>query len=207
MADLLVARHGESPSREIYWGTSTAPLAEKGFETAHILAEKLKTAAITKIAHSPQLRAEQTAHVIGNGLAAGINIFADDRLAAKDYGVFNGQPKATVSQSRTGYSTEREILLWAPEGGENYWSVFWRVLSFVADQDRTQDNCLVITHEGVVKVFMCLLHKSTSYLKSDFDYGALTYVSSIVEDIPDRLSWLNNLQTVLALPPAALTRR
>jgi alpha-ribazole phosphatase len=200
MTNLLVARHGESPSRDIYWGTSATPLSEKGIETARDLSAKLGAAAITKIAHSPQLRAEQTAQLIRNGLPSVVSVVADHRLAAKDYGVFNGQSKAKVALSRTNYSTDRERLLWAPEGGENYWSVFRRVISFVVALDRTTGNWLVITHEGIIRVFMCLLHKSASYLNVDFDYGTLADLSALVEDVPDRISWLNDLQKSLEIP-------
>jgi broad specificity phosphatase PhoE len=202
MTDLFAVRHGESPSRDIYWGTSPTPLSEKGIETARVLSGKLGAAGIAKIAHSPQLRAEQTAQLIRNGLPGPVSIVADHRLAAKDYGVFNGQPKAKVALSRTNYSTDRERLLWAPEGGENYWSVFLRVISFVVDLDRSMGNWLVITHEGVIRVFMCLLNKSASYLNVDVDYGALVDLSALVEDVPDRIAWLNDLQRSLRIPTA-----
>ncbi len=198
---LFVLRHGESPSHDIYWGTTTVGLSERGRETARRVASTMRGVGVARLLHSPQRRAAQTAAVIARELEAPIAVGPDSRLAAKDYGEFNGQPKRSVVPFRTRYTTDREMLLWAPERGESYWAVFGRMLAFLQEAAHSAGGATVaVTHEGVVKVVMCLSERSLAPLRGRFAYGQLVDVTPLLGRLSETIEWLLEIQESERLP-------
>lgn len=93
-------RHGQSKANaEHKIGSSQSPLTELGTTQAKQAAKTIKDLGITKILHSPYIRASKTAQII----AGELNIKNDklvsiDDLRERDFGSLEGKPKEHDSE-------------------------------------------------------------------------------------------------------------
>ena len=142
---LLIVRHGETAPNTLglFLGRSDPPLTEAGRRQARALADALPSAEL--VVSSPLTRARETA------AAFGVAVTIDDRWIELDYGTYEGQSPAALSeQERREWHSDTSF---APPGGESLVTLGHRVRSAceaVRDQ-AARSTVVVITHVSPIK--------------------------------------------------------
>ncbi|SKH90981.1 bifunctional RNase H/acid phosphatase [Mycobacteroides abscessus subsp. massiliense] len=146
------------------WGD--LPLTELGAHQADILAQKLATT-VTDIYASAQIRTFQTARAVA--IAAGLPVNADwnlreislpqgDRASVSAYltAVFNGERRSEkIGRGAESYNDEKLRV-----------NMFWR--RFVAERKGTPGTSLVVTHSGIMMLFVSQICSNREKLTSEF---------------------------------------
>lgn len=181
-AEVDEAYHGK------YNGHVDIGLSEKGYASAKILAEHFSNSKFDKIFCSDLLRAKET---LVNFPHAKKAIYTQ-KLREKSWGRHEGMSfDAIIAQDGLEY---KDFLQWINAlDGEAYESFIQRVEEFFLDYlpSLKEENILVVTHAGVIRVFMSLvLHLS---LEEAFSIS-LPYASYIIYDTKEcRLSEVNEV--------------
>ena len=141
-------RHGEARNNvlhivDVYPGKSENDLTEKGIHAVQQQVKTLKEQGGVDIIYSSDLlRAKHTAEIIGSAL--GISVQLDPRLREYSAGIWNGKSDSeldTIFPKSDRWDT-------APEGGETFTDLQNRLLQFIKEVDKTNQNkkILVVTH-------------------------------------------------------------
>lgn len=131
----LFLRHGETEANaaELICGSTDLPLTTRGREQALQAAEALAGCGIARIIVSPLLRARQTAEAIA--AATGAPVILAEGLAERNWGEWEGEPRAILRRDRT------------PPGGESPAAFRTRIRSAFAAIDLGQP-VLIVAHSG-----------------------------------------------------------
>lgn len=146
---LYVARHGETEwnKKGIISGRSDICLSEVGYQQAERLAEEvgLLERPITKIIHSPLLRAKETARIVGE--TNQIPMSVDSRLIELDYGDYDG-----TSDKQEGYLTIRTQFAVRYPNGESLMDVYARIVPLLEELSQDVENTyLLVCHNSVIR--------------------------------------------------------
>lgn len=157
---LYFTRHGESQAnieRIISNRDLPHPLTAKGRAQALALAEALSSAAISAIYASPILRAQQTAHIIGERL--GLPVMTSAALREFDCGVMEGKGTEEAWAAHHGV-----VAAWATgnytqciPGGESFADMRARFVPFIQqliEQYGNRDTALLLIGHGSLLVHM-----------------------------------------------------
>jgi len=157
---LLLVRHADTGAQYAghYVGATDVPLSDRGHRQAGILVNVLKPFAPTRCFRSPQLRAQQTADVIGSGLQ--LDAEPDDDLREIDFGQWEG---LTFNDIANGWP--ETVDAWAARApgfgfpdGETLDNFEDRVRTASKRLCAGADNVvLVISHGGVIRCLICML--------------------------------------------------
>jgi len=117
---------------------------------------------------SPYLRARQTADIVAReaGLPADVDLFADERLREKEFGLLDRLTRAGVLERFPEQATLRARVgkfYHRPPGGESWCDVILRVRS-VIDEIQLQHaarRLLVVAHQVIVLSFRYVLERMT----------------------------------------------
>jgi len=108
----------------------------------------------TRVWTSPSRRCRRLAHTIALALTARLTV--DERLQELDFGAWDGKPWDTVPRAELDRWAESP-LSFAPGGGETGSDLINRVGDFYADLCRDQQDCVVVSHGGPLKILAALL--------------------------------------------------
>jgi len=152
-------RHGQTAhnAADVIAGSTDAPLTDAGRAQARQAALALRDLPIGPLIASPLQRAWQTAEAIA-ALRPDLRIIAAPLLAERDWGIWEGAPRAILDRDAT------------PEGGESPAAFHARILqgcaaiaSPDAGHDRSPDAVsrqappLLVVHSGTIRVVMAAL--------------------------------------------------
>jgi broad specificity phosphatase PhoE len=143
---LLLVRHGETAPnvQGLLLGRADPPLTDRGHTQARAVAAALPRPDL--VVSSPLERAVATA------AAFGTDVEVDDRWIELDYGDFDGQQPAAVSEDV--WTRWRTDVSFAPPGGESLAALGRRVRSAcdALMQRATVDVVVVVSHVSPIKV-------------------------------------------------------
>jgi len=152
MGKLILVRHGESTgNRERIFATKPHELQltelgeRQAREAGRAIAAQFRAEIVVA---SPYVRARETARIIGEVLALGVEI--EPHLHERDVGAFRGQPYESVLAAPD-FDPKRPWL-WKPPEGESFEDVKARVAPIVdrlANTHRERD-VVVVSHGGVM---------------------------------------------------------
>ena len=108
----------------------------------------------TRVWTSPAVRSRGPAEAIA--LALGVPLTVDPRLQELDFGVWEGRPWEAISRGDLD-RWAASPLTFAPPGGESGAELLTRVRDFHAGLCRDQQDCVVVSHGGPLKVLSALL--------------------------------------------------
>jgi broad specificity phosphatase PhoE len=162
---ITFVRHGETTLnvKGIIQGHTDAPLSENGISQGEALGKHISHEKYTRAYSSDLIRARHTAELILKHSKFPVSVATDKRLRERSYGAAEGKYFALYYEDakRLGVRSEDYI----PAGAESVPQVSARIQQFFAelcDLADTQDkenpeNILVVTHGGLLKVFMTYL--------------------------------------------------
>ena len=161
----ILARHGSTaPHKEkMFIGRYDVPLSDRGRQEARAAAEYIKSLAprVQKVYCSDLSRALDSAAPIAAALNA--DIHPDPRLSELSLGQWDGLP---ISEVRARFPAEyeargRDILGFAPPGGENFYELQYRVALFLTDilSADPGPDVVICAHKGVIQSILGLLHR------------------------------------------------
>lgn len=157
MANLYLVRHGESQANSaglISCNLQGLGLTKLGKEQiAKIAATKLTSLEFDCIYTSPLLRTIESAIIINDLYKGKKEIIIDDRIKEIDYGYYNNKNKKEVDR-KIGETLSRIMAgdnsIRFGENGENESEIMERIYDFLIDLAKKNQNCVVITHQGVI---------------------------------------------------------
>jgi alpha-ribazole phosphatase len=129
----------------------------------------------TRIWTSPARRCRTLADGLAQALSATQTV--DARLQELDFGAWEGKAWDTIPLAELD-RWAASPLTFAPPGGESGAALVLRVRNFCADLTRDQQNCVVVSHGGPLKVLIALLGgKDVDLLTATPSMGAVTIVT------------------------------
>ncbi len=194
MTTLLLVRHGatqmEGPRRFI--GQVDPPLGEHGRQQADQTGQMLAGLNLVGIFSSDLVRAWQTAEYISRFHALAVTPLPELREIA--LGAWDGLSMRQVKteQQRAWQDRGKNFAGFRPPGGESFGDLQRRVVPALTGlAARVTGKLLLVTHAGVIRVFLCHVLGRPLQALFDYklDYGALTRID--LSDGHWRLKGLN----------------
>ncbi|WP_265499731.1 histidine phosphatase family protein [Paracoccus beibuensis] len=142
-------RHGQTAlnAADLVCGATDVPLGELGQRQARDAALAWRHLPVGRLIVSTMLRARQTATTIADQ-RPGLRIEEAPLLAERDWGVWEGQPRAVLVRAAT------------PDGGEGLQAFRNRIragVAAIAAPDAGEDPPLIVAHSGTVREIFALL--------------------------------------------------
>jgi alpha-ribazole phosphatase len=109
---------------------------------------------VMRVWTSPARRCSDLAKAIGLSLA--VTVTVDPRLQELDFGAWEGKSWNDVARAELDVWAASP-LTFAPPGGESGAMLMMRVHDFCTGLRRDQQNCIVVSHGGPLKVLAALL--------------------------------------------------
>lgn len=147
---IYLVRHGQTDwnvERKTQ-GHTDIPLNENGKNQAHNLSDKISNFKIDKIISSDLLRAKETAEIINEKF--NVSIECDKRLREMNYGDLEGVCRDELTPDIWEIFNNKPDKLHA----EHIESVFDRVKSFFDELNLNDENILIVTHGGTLRMIM-----------------------------------------------------
>ena len=110
---------------------------------------------ITNIYSSDIKRAKQTAEIIGSVL--NIPIKLDKNLREQNKGTLTGKLKETLNEEEKNLLLNQQVDTLFPEG-ETLEDLYNRIISYLDEIKKYEDNSLVVTHRGVINAIYYYLN-------------------------------------------------
>jgi alpha-ribazole phosphatase len=155
---LFLVRHGETDCnvQKRYQGQSDTELNVKGIAQAWALQHRFLSEPVDAVYTSPLLRAERTARIIS--AERDINIVTRRDLMEISFGRLEGLSYQEILDRHPRW--DAEAFDFTPYGGENMQQLAARIGTFlqaIRDEQRDNDNVLIVAHSGSLRVMLCLL--------------------------------------------------
>lgn len=185
-SSLLVFRHSETfdNQRGIFSGWRDSNLTAKGFSQAKEIAKQLEQCKIDYAFTSHLKRARKTLEIALQKHSS-VQIFVDDRLIERCYGLIQGKKKKDVEQENPGYYSEIHRGYKAtPSKGESLLMVERRVTSFI-------EQLLVWLKQNAGNVAISCHSNSIRPIRRIFEN--LTVEQMLTLESPQDLVWIYRL--------------
>lgn len=153
--EILLGRHGET-DRNIqgltHFKYDEIGLNDFGKAQAERMSESAVEHAATALFTSPELRARETADIIGTRIGITPQVVGD--LLERDWGDWNGRPWSEIEAKLENMSL-RERYEFTPPNGES-WSGMSTRLRRAIDKivETTSDNVMIVTHGGALRALV-----------------------------------------------------
>jgi valyl-tRNA synthetase len=156
-------RHGETDwnkERKVQ-GHQDIPLNERGKEQAYSMANYFEKIKIDLVISSDLQRAAETARIIADQI--GVEHIEDQSLREKNFGIYEGQP---IEDIITAHLKDGNPYEFVPEKGESWKQVDDRIHKILEHHKKQNGskNILIVTHSGVMRVFLRRLQKTDGSL-------------------------------------------
>lgn len=174
---VLFIRHGQTiinVDGKIHKVNDDAGLTDLGKKQAEILAEVCKKQEVEAVYSSPEIRAMETARIIGEKL--GVQPFIETGLAERSWGDWSDQTWKEIQQRLETMSIE-ERFSFIPPQGESWEEMEERLMEALNKiVGQSYKVVAIITHSGAMRTLMPVLHgkpKDISF-KYEFHNGSIT---------------------------------
>ncbi len=185
MAKIIIIRHAESIANTlgIYQGqTYDTGLSDLGKKQAQALAKRLAKEKINRILASPLKRSLETAYEVAS--VVGVSVKIERKLIETNHGKWEGKDKRWIQANYPNILTtwkERPLEAFFP-GGEKFIQTVDRVGKFLA-RSHWQGNTLVMTHDNIVRIIVCLAQDLDINKMWEFDLEPSAINTFKIEDI------------------------
>lgn len=145
-----IVRHGQTNwnVEKKTMGHADIPLNELGRNQAAELANRIFDLGIKKIISSDLIRASETAEIINKKLE--LDMLLDNRIREINYGDLEGVSRDTLTQETWDIFNSTPKLLHA----EPFEEVYSRIKAFFDELANYNDNILIVTHGGALRMIM-----------------------------------------------------
>ncbi|MDO5690505.1 MAG: histidine phosphatase family protein [Tissierellia bacterium] len=179
--DIILIRHGMTFANEAKsFSTMDTKLSPAGWEGLDQTKENLKKYAFSKIYISEMHRTYETLCALG---LEDENYQKEPRLNEYDFGIFKGMPREEMLRDYQDMITAwgEDIINYRVPEGENVPDLMVRVRDFYEQLLDQGENSLIITHDGVIRAFLCIVFDTTEvYSKVKSTNGGITVIQ--IED-------------------------
>ncbi len=175
---IYFVRHGESEAnqRGVFAGQKDdSTLTEKGKEQAFATAQEIKieNLKIDRIIASPLKRTKETAEIIAKEIGFETQkISFDDRIIEYDMGSLTGTPIQKISS----------FVLISAENAEDVDDFRNRILNFIKEYSKINENILIVSHAGVGRLLETIKENMDAKLFYDlpaYHNGSVTKIDWI----------------------------
>ena len=173
--DIIMIRHGQSEDNVTKnFGTFDTLLSEKGKEEIRVTKENLKQYEFNKVYYSPFIRTVETLEHLG------LTGKVDKRIGEYNFGIFSGMTNATIEEK---YPLEYGEWIDNPTDyiireGESLRLVYKRVKEFLEEKVKEDEDMLLVTHAGVIRLALCWVFDDIDYFfKFKVDNGSINIIS------------------------------
>lgn len=144
-------------------GKTDIPLNENGKKQAKNISDNIAKLNITRIISSDLSRAKETAEIINEKIQG--KMFTDKRLREVDYGELEGKFVKSFSEETW------DIFNSSPEKlkGESRENVYRRIKSLFNEIKDEEENILVVTHGGALRMMMYYANNKDSFNKEEYE--------------------------------------
>lgn len=160
---IYLIRHGETDwnAKRKIQGQTDIPLNSNGKQQAEEAANEIVNLKIDRIISSDLSRAKETAEIINKKI--GVKITLDKRLREENFGDYEGRIIEEITDE------EWNVLNETPEKihGESRNQLYERAKSFIS-QIKEDENILVVTHGGLLRMILYYSQNKKSYDKDSF---------------------------------------
>lgn len=186
---ILFLRHGETDTnvRQLtHKKGSGEGLNKTGLQQAHKLAKICRAHGVQNIYSSPELRAIQTAEIIGQDIGLEPIILED--LSERHWGDWDGLPWNEISSHLQPMSI-KERYKFIPPNGESWEQMEQRLLKVVRTIHAQDKTAAVVTHAGALRALMPPLKKEplNTSLSYDFQNASVTIFEGDKNNLAVRL--------------------
>jgi len=162
--NFFFTRHGETQWNKIgkFQGQLDSPLTEKGYQQAHLIAERLSKSNISSIISSTLTRAKKTAGICQAILNCSLGL--NDKLIERNFGSWQGKMIADVQCENNYQDIFHQVNNTAPPYGESgieCASRFQQGLIEIANEYQykpnsveQKNNILVVSHGDILRCFL-----------------------------------------------------
>ncbi|HSX39664.1 MAG TPA: histidine phosphatase family protein [Candidatus Saccharimonadales bacterium] len=153
---LILIRHGETPANIInvlHKVNDQDQLTELGIKQMSETAKKLKESEVNALYSSNEIRAKQSADILGNHL--NIDVQSSNDLKERNWGSFSGRPWLEVKEILEQLPLE-ERYNFTPPNGESWQSFEARLVPAINEivNNNLDKKVVVVTHGGSIRALM-----------------------------------------------------
>lgn len=185
--DIIMIRHGESEDNiKKVFSRADTKLTPKGIEQIKNAKEKLSDYKFSRVFYSPLARTIETHHHLGlDGIEEG-------RIQELNFGIFTGK---TFNEYTEEYPEESKAWLddvynYHIPQGESLVSVYNRLKTFLDELVERDEDVVLVTHDGIVKLACCWVFDNLEYFfKFKADNGSISVIT--INDGDKYISKLN----------------
>ncbi|MFW5647913.1 MAG: histidine phosphatase family protein [Candidatus Alkaliphilus sp. MAG34] len=173
--DIIMIRHGKTEDNTTkIFGRDDTVLSKQGREQIERTKILLKEYRFKNVYYSPLVRAKETLDILE------LQGISDSRIKEMNFGIFTGH---TYNQLLEKYP--KEIGLWTDNTntykipqGESLDMVYYRVKEFLEEISEQDENTVVVTHDGVIKLAFCWVFNNLDlFFKFKIDNGSINIIS------------------------------
>lgn len=159
---LYLVRHGETQLNVegVYYGWTDCPLNPHGIEQANTLQQYFKNISYDKVISSDLCRAVTTASIINKEKSVPLiktKAFREIHFGQWEEKSFSYVQKHYSKEYQQWSNNWQEFMI---PGGESYNDFYERVtteLKRIIENDPQNSNLLIVSHNGVISVMLCML--------------------------------------------------
>lgn len=176
--DIIMLRHGQTEDnvRKVF-SRDGCNLTEKGEMQVKNSLKYLKELNIETIYCSPLERTRSTLKLIKSELM--INTVYDNSIVEVDFGEFKGKSYNECIEifNANVKEWEKDPFHIAPLNGESISKAYKRVKAFIDKLIKKQENVLLVTHDGVIRLVLCyVLGEYNHFFKFKVDNGSINII-------------------------------
>lgn len=185
-----IIRHADKEPGDFYnpiLGRQDQPISAKGWADARRLDDYFSGKSIAKIYRSEFIRTEQTVTYVAQRM--GLSPVVDGRLNEINNGVVEWMSDQEIRQKYPDVWNafrERDHDFQFPEG-ESGEDVHRRIKSFMAEKMADEEDTILMTHDGWIRLFMCHILGLPVYRRWDFHVDTCGIME--IEYQPEFESW------------------
>lgn len=168
--NLILVRHTDVdyPQSRCY-GQSNVPLSRDGEAKLSVIARHLSPYREYKLYSSPLDRCRRLACEIGQ------DVLLDDRLMEINFGSWEGKHWDEINETACGQAWFDDYFHVVLPEGESFEGMMERIGSFLNEITSRQEDCMIVTHSGVIRVILIFLKllKSEDAFTLSIGYGEI----------------------------------
>jgi broad specificity phosphatase PhoE len=154
--NFFITRHGETQWNKIgkFQGQLDSPLTEKGYQQAHLIAERLSQNNISCIVSSTLTRAKKTADICQKILDR--PLIVNDKLIERNFGSWQGKLIADVQCDNNYQNIFHQVNNTAPPSGESGIECANRLQQCLINiaNEHEHKHILVVSHGDILRCFL-----------------------------------------------------
>lgn len=173
--DIIMIRHGESNDNvSKVFGTYGTNLSKKGIEQIKVTKKNLEEFSFSKVYYSPFVRTKETLDILG------LEGIPEKRIQEYNFGIFSGltneeiQNKYPLEYKEWTNNTNTYVI----RDGESLEIVYKRVVDFLEELVKKDEDVVLVTHAGVIRLALCWVFDNIDYFfKFKVDNGSINTIS------------------------------